>query len=88
MLMRVRSEEPVGSHDSLFFCLDDQPSDEASLRSDTSWTWSMVAHNRKQRLTCLQPFKLKAGEHVLKLTPRESLYLDLIAVTTDPRVFD
>jgi hypothetical protein len=88
VLMRVRSEEPVGSHDSLFFCLDEQASDEASLRSDTSWTWSMVAHNREQRLTCLQPFKLKAGEHVLKLTPRESLYLDLIAVTTNPGMFD
>ncbi len=88
VLMRVRSEEPVGSHDSLFFCLDDQPLEQASLRSDTSWTWSMVAHNRRQSLTCLQPFSLQAGEHVLKLTPRESLYLDLIAVTTDPRIFD
>ena len=87
VLMRVRSEEPVGSHDSLQFCLDDQPLEEATLRSDTAWTWSMVAHNRQQRLTCLQPFKLKAGEHVLKLTPRESLYLDLIAVTTNPGPF-
>lgn len=87
VLMRVRSEEPVGSHDSLRFSLDDQALDEATLRSDSSWTWSMVAHNRQQRLTCLQPFKLKAGEHVLKLTPRESLYLDLIAVTTNPGIF-
>ncbi len=87
VLMRVRSEEPVGSHDSLLFCMDGQPPDRATLRSDTSWTWSMVAHNRQQSLTCLQPFKLTAGEHVLKLTPRESLYLDLIAVTTDPGPF-
>ncbi len=87
VLMRVRSQEPVGSHDALRFCLDDQPSDEATVRSSTSWVWSMVAHNRQQRLTCLQPFKLKAGEHVLKLTPRESLYLDLIAVTTNPGRF-
>jgi hypothetical protein len=87
VLMRVRSEQPIGSHDSLLFSLDGQPPDEATLRSDTSWVWSMVAHNRQQRLTCLQPFKLKAGEHVLKLTPRESLYLDLIAVTTNPGLF-
>jgi hypothetical protein len=87
VLMRVRSEEPVGSHDSLQFGLDDQPLEEATLRSDTAWAWSMMAHNRQQRLTCLQPFKLKAGEHVLKLTPRESLYLDLIAVTTNPGPF-
>ena len=88
LLMRVRSEQPVGSHDSLQFSLDEQPTDEATLRSDGSWTWSMVAHNRQQRLTCLQPFKLAAGEHVLKLTPRESLYLDLIAVTTNPGLFE
>jgi len=88
VLMRVRSEEPVGSHDSLFFSLDDQPLDQATLRSDTSWTWSMVAHNRQQSLTCLQPLSLQAGEHVLKLTPRESLYLDLIAITTNPGMFE
>lgn len=88
VLMRVRSDEPVGSHDSLQFGLDGQPLQEATLRSDTAWTWSMLAHNREQRLTCLQPFKLKAGEHVLKLTPRDSLYLDLIAITPNPGLFD
>ncbi|MEN6302387.1 MAG: hypothetical protein ABFD96_06660, partial [Armatimonadia bacterium] len=87
VLMRVRSDEPVASHDSLSFCIDDQPLDETTLRSDTSWAWSMVAHNRQQRLTCLEPFKLKAGEHVLKIAPRESLYLDLIAVTPNPGLF-
>ncbi|MBU0607325.1 MAG: hypothetical protein KKI08_05530, partial [Armatimonadetes bacterium] len=87
VLMRVRSEEPVGSHDSLQFGLDDQPLEEATLRSDTAWTWSMVAQNRQQRLTCLQPFKLKAGEHALKVTPREAMYLDLIAVATNPQLF-
>lgn len=87
VLMRVRSEEPVASHDSLQFSLDEQPLQEATLRSDTAWAWSMVSHNRQQRLTCLQPFKLKAGEHVLKLTPKEPLYLDLISVTTNPKPF-
>lgn len=87
VLMRVRSDEPVSAHDALQFGLDDQPLEEATLRSGTAWTWSMVAHNRQQRLTCLQPFKLKAGEHVLKITPREALHLDLIAVTTDPGPF-
>jgi len=88
VLMRVRSEQPIGSHDTLVFSLDDQQANEATLRSAGSWTWSMVAHNRQQRLTCLQPFKLQAGDHVLKVTPRESLYLDLIAVTTNPGVFE
>ncbi len=88
VLMRARSEAPVGSHDALQFGVDDLPLAEATLRSDTTWTWSMVAQNRQQRLTCLQPFKLKAGEHVVKLAPRESLYLDLIAVTPNPAPFN
>jgi hypothetical protein len=87
VLMRVRSEEPVGSHDALQFGIDEQPLEEATLRSGSGWVWSMVAHNRQQRLTCLQPFKLKAGQHVLKLTPRESLCLDLIVITTNPGPF-
>ena len=88
VLMRVRSDEPVGSHDSVHFRIDDGPLGQATLRSDASWVWSMAAHNNKQRLTCLQPFELAAGEHVLKLAPRESLYVDLIAITDDPRLFD
>ena len=88
VLMRVRSDEPVGSHDSVRFRIDDGPLGQATLRSDASWVWSMAAHNNKQRLTCLQPFELAAGEHVLKLAPRESLYVDLIAIADDPRLFD
>jgi len=88
VLMRVRSNEPVGSHDSVRFGIDDGPLGQATLRSDASWVWSMAAHNNKQSLTCLQPFELAAGEHVLKLAPRESLNVDLIAITDDPRLFD
>ena len=87
VLMRVRSDEPEAAHDALRFSIDDGEMDEATLYSDISWAWSMVAHNRAQRLTCLQPFKLTAGEHVLKIAPRESLYLDLIAVTPNPGLF-
>jgi len=88
VLMRVRSDEPVGSHDSVRFRIDDGPLGQATLRSDVSWVWSMAAHNDSQRLTCLQPFELAAGEHVVKLAPRESLYVDLIAIADDPRLFD
>ena len=47
VLMRVRSEEPVATHDSVLFGVDDQPLAESSLRSDTSWTWCMAAQNRQ-----------------------------------------
>ena len=88
VLMRVRSDEPVGAHDTVRFAVDDGSFDEACLRSATSWGWSLAAHNRKQRLTRLQAFELNAGEHVLKLAPRESIYVDMIAVTDNPGMFD
>ena len=86
--MRIRSDEPVGAHDTVRFALDDGSLDEACLLSATSWGWSLAAHNRQQRLTRLQAFDLSAGEHVLKLAPRDSIYIDLIAVTDNPAMFD
>lgn len=88
VVMRVRSDEPVGAHDTVRFALDDGSLEEASLLSARSWVWSLVADNRQQRLTRLQAFTLTAGEHVLKLAPRESIYVDLIAVTDNPAMFD
>ena len=88
VLMRIRSDEPVDAHDSVRFAIDDGSLDEACLLRATSWRWSLVARNRKQRLTRLQAFELSAGEHVLKLAPRESIYVDVIAVTDNPAMFD
>lgn len=88
LLMRIRSDSPISAHDTVRFALDDGSPDEACLLSGKSWTWSLMAHNRKQRLTRLQAFELNAGEHVLKITPRESLYADLIAITDNPAMFD
>ena len=88
VLLRVRSDEPVGSHDSVHFGMDDGALDRAQVRSATSWSWSMAAHNRKMSLTCLQAFDLAAGEHVLKLAPREPIYVDLVAITDNPGMFE
>ena len=86
--MRIRSDEPVDSHDTVRFAMNNGRLDEACLLSGASWGWSLAAHNRKQRLTRLQAFELSAGEHVLKLAPRDSIYVDLIAVTDNPAMFD
>jgi hypothetical protein len=86
--MRIRSKEPVGAHDTVRFAIDDGRLDEACLLSGTSWCWSLAAHNRKQRLTRLQAVDLSAGQHVLELAPRDSIYVDLIAVTDNPGMFD
>jgi hypothetical protein len=88
VLLRVRSEEPVNSHDSVRFALDDGSLYEATLLSSTSWQWSLAAHNREQRLSRLQAFDLGAGEHILKLAPQDSIYVDLVAITDNPAMFD
>jgi hypothetical protein len=88
VVLRIRSDEPVRDHDTIRFALDDGSVEDARLLSSTSWTWSLAAHNRQQRLTRLQSFDLSAGEHVLKLEPRESIYIDLIAITDNPGMFD
>jgi len=88
VLLRVKSDEPIGAHDSIYFGVDNEPLDGAQLRSATSWSWSMAAHNRQMSLICLQAFELTAGEHVLKLAPRESMYVDLVAITDNPEMFD
>jgi hypothetical protein len=88
VLLRVRSSEPAGAHDSLFFAMDGRELKRSRLRSTTSWGWSMAAQNRQMPLICLQPRKLKAGEHVLRIAPHESIYLDLIGITDNPKMFE
>lgn len=88
LLVRVKSEEPAALHDSLMFALDEAKLDQSQLRSATSWTWCMAAHNRSMSLICLERFDLKSGQHVLKLAPRESLSIDLVAVTDNPEMFE
>jgi hypothetical protein len=87
-LVRIRSEEPIESHDTIAFGVDNGPLDQAKLRTAPTWTWSLAAHNRKMSLICLQAFELSAGEHILKLSPRESIYVDLVAITDSPKLFE
>ncbi len=88
LLARFRAEAPTGSHDAISFGLDDLPLDRSQLRVRTDWSWCMVAQNRSMSLICLQSFDVKAGPHVLKLAPRESLYVDLLAMTDNPAMFE
>lgn len=88
VVLRVRAEEPVHAHDSLYFGIDNGPFDRSRLRVATKWNWSLAAHNRQMSLICLQPLDLTAGDHVLRLAPQESLQVDLIAVTDNPKPFE
>jgi hypothetical protein len=88
VLLRVRGEEPVGQHDSLYFGVDAGPLETAQLRVATTWSWCMAAQNRSMSLICLQSFDLTAGDHVVKLSPRESVLIDLLALTDNPAIFE
>ena len=85
-------EHAHDAHTAEVHMLRDDPAQRAHLVSVEqdilSKNDALAAHNRQQRLTRLQAFELSAGQHVLKLAPRESIYIDLIAVTDNPAMFD
>jgi Right handed beta helix region len=87
ILMRVKSEAPVGSHDSLRFSIDGDKMDSARLKSAESWIWALAA-NTNSSLTKLQIYKLKKGKHTISIMPRESIYLDAIVITDNPKIFE
>jgi hypothetical protein len=88
VLLRVRAAGASGSRGSVQFGLDDLPLDRAQLRAEPTWGWCLAAQNREMSLICLQPFKLKAGEHVVKLAPREPVEIDLVALTDNAKMFE
>ncbi len=88
VLLRVRGDEPTSQHDSLHFGVDDRPLDSCQLRVSTNWSWCLAAQNRAMSLICLQHFDLSAGEHVVRLAPRESVQVDLVALTNNPSLFE
>ena len=85
--LRVRSDIPVGSHNSLFYSIDNQPLKASHLSSKQTWGWSLAAHNKSSWTNNLQAVYLKKGQHTIKIAPREAIYLDIIAVSTDPVFF-
>ncbi|NUP99547.1 MAG: hypothetical protein HUU35_06800, partial [Armatimonadetes bacterium] len=85
VLIRLRGEP---GHDSVSFGVDGAALERAQLRSSGTWSWCMVAQNRAMSLICLQPLKLKAGEHTIKLAPRENVHVDLVALTDNPKPFE
>ncbi|OGV35440.1 MAG: hypothetical protein A2020_06835 [Lentisphaerae bacterium GWF2_45_14] len=85
IFVRVKSEEPVGQHDSIFLSLDDTPKREAYLRSDIDWKWSGCGATTSLGTTA-KPFSLKKGKHNIKFFPRETLFIDILLITNDYKV--
>lgn len=87
VLMRIKCEEPVGSHNSLFFSVNGEKMGAANMQGDTRWSWCLAANN-DQQLMRVKMFKLKKGKNKIEIMPREPVYLDMIAITDDPHIFE
>ncbi len=86
ILFRVKAIFPRKTHDSIFAAVDGDPLRNCSLMTviDGKWKYQMLKRPGQLPLG----FMLKKGKHTLTLAPREATYLDLIAVTNDPAVFE
>lgn len=82
IFVRVKSEEPVGKHDSICISIDDTPKRDAYLRSDIDWKWSGCGATTSLGTTA-KPFNLKKGKHNIKLYPRETISVDMLLITDD-----
>ncbi len=87
LLLRIRSERPVGQHDSVFCSVDDEPLQETHLSCRDFWSWS-PAHPGGGQFKRLKQYNLSAGTHTVRLAPREPLDLDMIAFATSPAPFE
>ena len=87
ILFRLRSETPVAEHDSVFAALNGGALQETHLSGSSSWAWSLAAIGGKP-LQPLKAYDLKKGRNSIIVAPRESIYLDMIAIVSDPAVFE
>ena len=86
VLVRVKSSFPRKSHNSIFAAIDDEKMQNTDLMTVrlNAWNWQIC----KRKGPCPTGVFLKKGRHTLTVAPRESLLLDLIAVTNDPAAFE
>ena len=59
----------------------------SQLRGTDAWSWTILNHSHSS-FTCLTHLALEAGEHVLRVAPREPVHIDLFAVTDNPGIFE
>jgi Right handed beta helix region len=87
ILMRVKSKRPARGHYSMKFGIDNKTLKNAHLKNNESWCWD-VAADRNSDLNRVHGYKLKKGKHTIKIIARKTFYLDMIAVTKNPKVFE
>jgi hypothetical protein len=82
ILLRVKSQKPVGSHNSVFVSIDGDKAKPFHLRSSTNWIWSGANRTRPGR-SYYELIKFKKGKHKITIYPRETIFVDLILVTDE-----
>ena len=83
LFVRVRSKEPVERHDSILFSVDGSKPKRAELISSVNWTTALIRN--VSGWTNIRPFHFKRGRHRVRILPSESIDLDLLIVTDDPK---
>jgi hypothetical protein len=85
---RVRAEDSSSREADVHFGLDKEPLGKCAFRISEDWRWCMASQNDGSALTCLQSWDLAVGDHVLKMAPRDSVQIDLVAITDNPKIFE
>ncbi|WP_294435543.1 right-handed parallel beta-helix repeat-containing protein [uncultured Victivallis sp.] len=89
LFVRADVPSPAGAHDSFFYAFDDQPmifGGFAEARSGRK-RWYMVGQSSGHQET-RSAFHLTRGRHKLRISPRESTRIGLIAVTDNHYAFE
>ncbi len=74
--------EPLVEHDSLLLSIDGAEPERMDLDGSLSWTWSQLKCGGGARGG--GSAYLKAGKHVLKIHPRESILFDALSLSLNP----
>lgn len=80
ILIRVKGEHPLGSHDSIFMAVNSESFFTIPLQCSTKWQWNIAADSKKR----FTPYPLKRGINIIRFSPRESIDLDQILVAKNP----
>jgi hypothetical protein len=83
---RTKAYHPVEHHNSVYVSLDNSAFAREEFWANGNWYWCGMRSFDPKGKTWFPTLKLKAGEHTLQISPRESLSFDCIAIVKDPTV--
>ena len=88
ILMRLKSDTPFRKYRTLMLAVDKEKMNPANFKNKNIWSWEMVANNNARWTGRLKAYSLKKGRHTIKFIPKQTMYLDLIGVTNNQKIFE